>query len=147
MGETLTQAQKDELLAAHNAYRAVKCLPPLTWSDSAAATAQAWVTQCKGNAIVDHNPDRGFLGENNFASGGPASATSAVSNWASEGKSYDDVSHTCAAGEICGHYTQVMWKNTTQLGCGVAICQNLSYPYNLVCDYAPPGNYGGQNPY
>jgi hypothetical protein len=42
-----------------------------------------------------------------------------------------------------GHFTQVVWKNTTEIGCG---CKNGCSPwYSIcVCQYNPPGNYIGQ---
>lgn len=36
-----------------------------------------------------------------------------------------------------GHFTQVVWKRSTKLGCG-------HYKSNIVCRYGPPGNYRGQ---
>ena len=36
-----------------------------------------------------------------------------------------------------GHFTQMVWKSTEKLGCGV------SGEY-LTCRYYPPGNYVGQ---
>ena len=38
-----------------------------------------------------------------------------------------------------GHFTQVVWKSTTGLGCGFnAGCRMY------VCNYSPPGNFLGQ---
>jgi hypothetical protein len=47
-----------------------------------------------------------------------------------------------------GHFTQMVWRSTTQLGCamvGPADCPNgishgtKKYAYMLVCQYSPPG--------
>ena len=51
-----------------------------------------------------------------------------------------------------GHYTQLVWANTTQVGCGVTQCTTNS-PFGggtwnyVVCRYSPPGNFTGQFPY
>lgn len=51
-----------------------------------------------------------------------------------------------------GHFTQIVWKSTTAVGCYTADCtqsglQNVQGPIALlftVCNYAPPGNFVGQ---
>jgi hypothetical protein len=40
-----------------------------------------------------------------------------------------------------GHFTQVVWRQTTQLGCGVSTCRGMDI---WVCEYDPPGNVQGQ---
>ncbi|KAL9977239.1 hypothetical protein ACROYT_G014621 [Oculina patagonica] len=40
-----------------------------------------------------------------------------------------------------GHFTQVVWKSTTKLGCGVATKSGKTY---VVARYYPPGNYNNQ---
>ncbi|KAI8895423.1 CAP domain-containing protein [Globomyces pollinis-pini] len=37
--------------------------------------------------------------------------------------------------QVVGHFTQVMWRGTTQVGCGIAD--------KIVCQYSPAGNMGG----
>lgn len=43
-----------------------------------------------------------------------------------------------------GHYTQMVWENSTKIGCGYAQCDNIYY---FVCNYAPAGNFDINNPY
>ncbi len=43
-----------------------------------------------------------------------------------------------------GHYTQVVWRDTKEVGCGIATGSNTDY---LVCRYSPGGNVIGQKPY
>ena len=38
-----------------------------------------------------------------------------VRTWVSERNDYDYVSKTCAAGKVCGHYTQVVWHNSIKV--------------------------------
>ena len=62
-------------------------------------------------------------------------------------------SNSCSG--VCGHYTQIVWRSTTEVGCGLRVCTTGS-PFDshpgatwtmVVCDYRPPGNFRGQRPY
>lgn len=44
--------------------------------------------------------------------------------------------------KVCGHYTQVVWKNSRYVGCGKAMAANGTLYY--VCNYYPAGNTGGR---
>ena len=59
-------------------------------------------------------------------------------------KAFDEKTGQCKDGEVCGHYTQLVWKNTTEVGCAKVTCGNQTI---WVCNYNPPGNYVGQKPY
>jgi pathogenesis-related protein 1 len=157
-GTSASSTLATEMLNAHNQARASAkptpkpALPPLTWSPEAAKVAQAWANQCK----FEHNKNRGKYGENLAAAAPPGSKTNAdaVQDWVSEASDYSYSSNKCAAGKACGHYTQVVWRNSTQVGCATAICTKNS-PFGSefprwqlwVCNYTPPGNYVGQKPY
>jgi pathogenesis-related protein 1 len=151
------------VLAAHNAARAAAtpapspALSPLSWSASAAAAAQAWADGCSWQ----HDPALGSLGmgQNIYAAGSSSPSVSAspaqvVGAWVSEAADYDYAAGSCAAGKVCGHYTAVVWRSTTAVGCGHRVC-HASSPFGSqfphwdywVCNYVPPGNYGGQRPY
>jgi hypothetical protein len=133
-------------------------LPALDWSASAEAVAQAWASGC----VYQHNGGRSAdgipRGENIAATapGGRADATPAyvVGLWAGEWPDYTYATNSCAAGKVCGHYTQLVWRGTTRVGCARARCTTNS-PFGasfptwdfFVCDYEPPGNYAGQRPY
>ena len=49
--------------------------------------------------------------------------------------------------ETTGHYTQLVWQNTTHVGCGAVNCNNGAANgakgWLLVCEYFPPGNVDG----
>jgi pathogenesis-related protein 1 len=68
-----------------------------------------------------------------------------VNSWAGERKDYTYSTNSCARGKVCGHYTQVVWSKTTEIGCGKAVCFDKSQVW--VCNYKPPGNIIGQKPY
>ena len=130
-------------------------LPALEWDASFAATAAAYVMGCPDadhDGLVDHNPDRSvghpfYVGEDIYASTGTAGARAAVDAWAGEASHYHYAANTCDAGEVCGHYTQVVWRGTQKLGCALFSCKALRYPSTIICDYGPGGNIGNQKPY
>lgn len=142
----------DAFVAAHNAQRAAVSpaaspgLPPVRWSDELAAGAQAWAERCE----FEHS--RGPHGENLAARTNMAKPEDIVSSWGSEGRDFDYANNRCAAGEVCGHYTQIVWRDSTQIGCGVARC-GAGGPFGgsewfvWVCNYSPAGNWSGERPY
>ncbi len=143
------------ILDAHNCARRdptpspSPALPALTWNASLSATAQGWANQC----IFGHNPNRGSnVGENIFAGSNAFPAATVVDYWALEAQDYDYATNTCAAGKVCGHYTQLVWRNTATVGCAQASCPGglanaPGLTYIVVCDYSPAGNWIGQSPY
>ncbi len=144
------------MVAAHNAVRAAVSpapatpLTPLQWNGDDAAVAKDWAAQCR----FEHNPGRGSRGENIFAAAGQAvTAEKVVQSWAGEAKNYTYASNQCSG--TCGHYTQVVWADTTHVGCAAQTCTTGS-PFGggsggswelWVCDYSPPGNFVGKKPY
>lgn len=134
----------------HNHWRAKVGVPSLVWSDKLADFAQAWAKElARKGCTMKHRPTKGkwngsAYGENIYWSSGlknqPADVVDA---WASEIVYYDSISGKCKNG-VCGHYTQLIWKKTTEVGCGMAKCGNEEI---WVCNYNPPGNYIGQKPY
>jgi pathogenesis-related protein 1 len=143
---------------AHNQARAAvqtqPALPSLAWDPKLAQIAATWVAMCKdsdGDGLVDHDPDRtngsgyGYVGENIYASSGQGSAQEAVQLWVSEKSDYNYANNSCSG--VCGHYTQVVWRDTTHLGCALHDCPGLQYSSTIVCDYGPGGNVNGERPY
>lgn len=151
-------------VAAHNAARAEVGVGPLRWDPSLAAIAEAWVRQCRDvldpRGLVDHNAGRSVgyptsVGENIYGSMGTASGVSAVARWVGEKVNYHHDTNSCESSCgpggnqpcVCGHYTQVVWRNTTRVGCARHSCPGLTYGNTVVCNYAPAGNVSGQSPY
>lgn len=142
------------MVAAHNAVRAAVTdastpLPPLVWDCTLAAFVQAYVSTCPAN----HNPNRTVegqtAGENMafFSNSALQSPSAVVQLWADEKQYYTYSTNSCASGQVCGHYTQLVWRKTTAVGCGVATGCSGSWSQIWVCDYLPAGNYVGQSPY
>ena len=141
-----SDAQKSELLVAHNKYRADLREQPLAWSEDLAAGAQVWADHLAQDVLTLQHSGEAGLGENlAMWSAGRASLTKLVDLWGAEKSyfieaSFPDVS-TTGNWRTVGHYTQMIWRNTTEVGCGVA--RGGGYDF-LVCRYSPQGNYMGE---
>jgi uncharacterized protein YkwD len=146
------------MLDAHAKARAAVGVPPLTWSSALAAHAQEWVDHLKnsGCKLAHRTENRQGYGENlHWASGGGSGQgpnqqidvppAEVVESWVREGADYNAATHTCAEGRTCGHYTQVVWKNTTEVGCAMTVCDDKSQIW--ICNYNPAGNVSGENPF
>ncbi len=132
------------LLAAHNAARAQVGVPPLAWSEEVADTARGWARELGASGCaLEHSRNQPY-GENLYWTSAPTDGADVTRAWVAEASHYDARDHTCARGQVCGHYTQVVWGNTRKLGCGVATCGSAQV---WVCNYDPPGNYAGQTPF
>lgn len=146
--------EQRQIVDAHNTERLTHPdVGALQWSAELASWAQEWVqTVVAAQDLMVHREDqRGNpfkpgegLGENIYG-WGPSSAKTgvdAVQSWIAEKQWYDYEQDHCAAGKVCGHYTQVVWKNHQYVGCGKAIsARDLVY---YVCNYYPAGNTGGR---
>jgi len=154
--------QYSGMTEAHNKVRQKHDVPPLTWSKELATYAQEWADHlsAKNNCTMKHRPISGkfarIYGMNIFWASArqwsngavevqSISAADVVYAWADEEKDYDYASNTCKAGEMCGHYTQIVWKNSTKVGCGMTVCPDSGQMW--VCSYNPIGNYVGEKPY
>eukprot|EP00746_Dinoflagellata_sp_MGD_P150022 gnl/MRDRNA2_/MRDRNA2_81972_c0_seq3.p1 gnl/MRDRNA2_/MRDRNA2_81972_c0~~gnl/MRDRNA2_/MRDRNA2_81972_c0_seq3.p1 ORF type:complete len:534 (+),score=72.28 gnl/MRDRNA2_/MRDRNA2_81972_c0_seq3:188-1603(+) len=129
------------VLDRHNKYRRMHGVPPMTWSDDIAKNSESWAKKIKGKMSHSTSEFRtnvggfNYLGEN-LAHGVHVTGPRAVDLWYDEIKlTRDGVVKEFSKGT--GHYTQVVWKTSTSLGCGV-------YKQLLVCQYGPGGNKAGQ---
>ena len=134
------------VLAAHNAVRAEVGAPPLDWSPELAADAGAWAETLARKGRLQHD-GQGQQGENLWM--GTANAFSIeemVGAWADERVDYRHGAFPNVAdrGKVVGHYTQMVWRSTTEVGCATA---RTPAEEVLVCRYSPPGNWIGQTAY
>ncbi|KAM0899056.1 hypothetical protein ACQ4PT_021543 [Festuca glaucescens] len=112
-------SQASRYLAPHNVARRAVGVPPLAWS-----------------AALERNGSGRWTPE------------TVVAAWVvKERAMYDHGSNTCRGGRgACGHYTQIVWRGTTKVGCAMASCAGGKGTI-AVCKYNPPGNYVGMKPY
>lgn len=134
--------QAQEFLDAHNRVRGEYGAPPLKWSASLAAEAQKWANHLASSGQFEHSG----AGAENLAmrSGGRASPSELVGQWIDERSkfrkgTFPNVSST-GAWEDVGHFTQVIWRGTTTVGCGIGTRGDTTI---LVCRYDPAGNVLG----
>ncbi len=161
MGE---EGKLEGITDAHNMFRAATSpddpLPPVEWDPEIAAVAQQWAEHLSEDCAFEHSGNN--YGENlarfgaSSESGPDATGVNAVENWFSEIECYefgqfmttDQCSSECDDSGGCGHYTQVVWRATQRIGCGVASCfDGRFYQDTYVCNYDPPGNFIGREPY
>ncbi len=148
-GSKISGQQVEQCLTTHNNARAAVDVPPLQWSNALAAYAQQWadhlaVSGCK----MEHRPRSGtwkqLYGENLFmGSAGYFDVADAVTFWESEKMDYKGKLTIKNFAQV-GHYTQMVWKTTTHVGCGIAVCGDQVI---IVCNYNPAGNMLGETPY
>lgn len=145
------------LLSKHNSYRTTHHSPALTLNNSLNSTAESWAKQIATTGAFVHSSSnqRNGAGENLYVFYTTASiatdtlANNAVKSWYDEVAKYNYANPGFATST--GHFTQVVWKNSTQLGCGAAegtkTLNGTQYKaFYVVCHYAPAGNVLGQFP-
>jgi len=123
------------MINAHNFYRSEHNVSNVSWNDTSATYASNWAKAC----VFKHSG--GPTGEN-LATGYP-NATASVDFWGLEGEKYNYKNPGFA--EDTGHFTQVVWSNTTTVGCGRQNCNGKdgTSGWYVVCEYYPPGNVVG----
>jgi pathogenesis-related protein 1 len=134
----LTQAEITTILEEHNKVRTALGLGKLTWNCTLADTAQAWAAR----GVFAHRETD--LGENIFVSTNPQIAiATAMATWEKEKPFWNNKAGTCQAGKTCTHYTQMVWRATTEIGCGVNRGAGGQWKTMMVCNYNPGGNTTG----
>lgn len=138
------------LLDAHNAERARAGVPPLRWADSLETEARGWARELIAGDTFAHDPRAHGHGENLWTGWGGRVWTpeDMVGDWAAERANYvhapfPNVSRTGRWADVA-HYTQLVWRDTTHVGCAVESRGDRSL---LACRYAPPGNIDGRTAY
>uniref|UniRef100_A0A182P3P6 SCP domain-containing protein n=1 Tax=Anopheles epiroticus TaxID=199890 RepID=A0A182P3P6_9DIPT len=133
-----------EVLNRHNVLRAKHSAQPLQLDAGLCQYAQEWANYLVSRNVMQHRSNNKY-GENLYASFGKSSVTGseAVDSWYNEIKYYRFGAANPSNFSQVGHFTQVVWKNSRRLGVGIAVRGTNVY---VVCNYDPPGNYGGQYP-
>jgi len=175
--------QKAAFMMRHNYYRCIMGVPPrAVWSDVAGGmVGQAWTYSTRCSFVHSQPAERPNQGENLAAfppfDGARVSwvgrvgdlVRAAVDLWASEKTKYTGgvfpsvcIDKTANGWTTCGHYTQIMWRNSNELGCALNECGIASAPegyrqswaslgaatwFLVVCRYRNAGNVIGQTVY
>uniref|UniRef100_A0A0E0LGY7 SCP domain-containing protein n=1 Tax=Oryza punctata TaxID=4537 RepID=A0A0E0LGY7_ORYPU len=139
----------EDYVYPHNATRAAVGVWPVTWNDTVASYAASYAAELNAGGCQLQPSDSLEYGENlYFSSESSSTPADAVATWASEEPWYDHDTNSCSApdGGSCGHYTQVVWYNSTDIGCATVACDGDAGVI-IACNYWPPGNIPGQSPY
>lgn len=139
------------ILSEHNRARTDAGVPALRWSGKLAQQAQGWAERLAREGMLRHSSqaESNNAGENLWmGSAGYYRPETMISAFVDEKRHYlpgpfPRVSRT-GRWEDVGHYTQVVWRDTREVGCAVARNGRDDF---LVCRYWPAGNWMGQRPY
>jgi pathogenesis-related protein 1 len=145
------QTLEQDFVDAHNAARAaVGIVEPVSWNSTVAAWAANYAEERRGDCALTHSPAGRPYGENLLVGHGTDSVEVAMKFWVAEKQYYDHGSNTCSAPSgdplACGHYTQIVWRKSTDIGCARVVCANGSGVF-IICSYSPAGNIPGESPY
>lgn len=152
-GSHFAVRQVKEFLSHHNMARAEYQVPPLQWDASIAGYAQQWAEylatkkKCKLMHRDELNKNPEDYGENLYwiSSGENFDPIRASINWYEEKSIFEKNNLIYNSNLNMGHYTQMIWKNTTHIGAGYARCP--SGAVIVVANYNPPGNFIGEEPF
>lgn len=137
-----------QLLEAHNRERASVGVPPLQWDPALALAAISYGPALAASDSLQHSPRESRPGQRENLWRGTAYAylpAQMVGSWIDEKRYFrpgifPNVSTTGNWLDV-SHYTTMIWRTTTHVGCGVYRTSQWDY---LICRYSPPGNRDGQ---
>lgn len=142
---------EQRVLAAQNRERIELGLQPLSWNNALARSAQKWADYLASTGRFEHAPENRASpeGENLWAgTKGYYSIEAMVDAWVREKQFFRPGvfpnNSTTGRVEDVGHYTQIVWRATTEVGCAKATGTREDI---LVCRYAEAGNYIGDRPF
>ncbi|CDS39559.1 GLIPR1 protein 1 [Echinococcus multilocularis] len=157
--EAPTEQERRDLLNFHNGKRrsvnpSAANMLEMVYSKELENLAVEWVARCKfEHPNWKEYPAYRGIGQNLALSGGSRrNLVAQATGWWNEVAYYTYANNTCASGKVCGHYTQLVWASSGELGCAVQRCDDIKpdWPkpiFLMACQYKPPGNYAGEKPY
>lgn len=137
-------------LGEHNRERAAVGVAPVTWNTALERSAQEWANTIKNEGRLRHSTGLyPGVGENLSAIWGVSSMPTwerLHKGWIDEKKYFKngvfpDVSTTGNWADV-GHYTAMIWRDVTEIGCAVGVGSGDRYTF--VCHYTPHPNVRGQ---
>ncbi|MBF0154278.1 MAG: SCP-like extracellular [Magnetococcales bacterium] len=155
-GEVSSAEMAEAMVVIHNQHRGRVGVDSLSWSPQLADYAREWAKtlaaqgcsmrhrteHLHGENLYWHSAIRWSDGRREIASVTPQKV---VDSWADERRDYDYDQDRCTPGRMCGHYTQVVWHTTREVGCAMQLCPDQGQIW--VCNYDPHGNIVGERPY
>ena len=151
----LTDEQKAVIVDYHNKLRRQEGssnMELMTWSEALANKARLWAAKCvwehggeplkAGESGIDYGQN---LAMNTFTE---LDLTHGIQAWYDEKAGFDYATQRCDTSKVkmCGHYTQVVWATSRQVGCAYCRCETMTQTdvnqaaWYLVCNYLPAGN-------
>jgi hypothetical protein len=148
---SLTSNFETRVLAAHNRERAALGIAPLYWDPALARDARHWAEHLSTTGRFEHAPENAGdpEGENLWAgTRGYYALEAMVDGWVREKRFFRPgvFPNNSTTGRIAdvGHYTQLVWRETRQVGCAMGTGTHEDV---LVCRYSDAGNYFGERPF
>jgi len=165
----MNEAGRTAALRTHNQYRqrvangqergqpGATNMMELTWDNELATIAQRWSDQCTWGHDKNRRTEQWrWVGQNMYMSMSTANSCQSQ-DWPGATKAwYDEVTKPgFSANDIepykfssgTGHYTAVVWADTTRVGCGYTCCYNANSQYKwekiYACNYGSGGNIQG----
>lgn len=139
------------MLREHNEARREVGTPDLVIDSDLSRQALDYAEEMARTGNFQHSPQSARQGQGENLWAGTADAFTyeeMASAWIDEKQYYVHAAfpYVSSTGnwQDVGHYTQIIWRDTTRLGCGIATGGGRDW---LVCRYAPPGNVVGQYAY
>lgn len=138
------------ILSLHNRERAAVGSPPMVWDPALAASAASYGPTLARLGRLVHSPRETRAGQRENLAMGSAGyrVEELVGFWIEEKRHFQPglfpyVSRTGQWADVA-HYTQMVWKGTTNVGCALYGDGHRNY---LICRYSPPGNADGRPVY
>lgn len=133
-----------EALEVHNELRAEHGVAPLVLNKEISKYSQKWAEELAKRDAMAYSLNQNY-GENVYC-GWSADPNTKITAKVCVDKWYNEINDFSFGKEpevlTCGHFTQIVWKNTKELGVGNA--KSKSGKLYVVANYYPPGNYSGQ---
>ncbi|KAJ5227955.1 hypothetical protein N7489_008663 [Penicillium chrysogenum] len=145
----------ESVLHYHNIHRSDHSASALTWSDDLAQAAHTLASRC----VYEHDTSipsaSGSYGQNIAYGYDEAQVGEKIISqmmYTDEepyfASLYGQASPDMSNFSKWGHFTQIVWKGTSHVGCATVSCSDLknaggAAPFT-VCNYGTPGNYAGE---
>lgn len=174
-----SEAERDQVVHQHNHWRNLaasgqlpdinnqsfyaKNMQKLTYDLELEHNAQEFAKFCYWGHSILHkfNTLDYYMGENLYITSAKSiNATfhieKVLEDWSREHQNYNYLTQTCKFGQMCGHFSQVIWAETTKVGCAISFCESMANMGEwweqeggifMVCQYSKGGNVKGKRPF